>query len=185
MNRIQVIHVFKRIVYLLGVFFLTACSETHYIPHKISPESVDSIRFGTLPKSLLIESRLTTYGMVAGLFKDHYKETVIRDRILINQYVSMLNRLRPVRNKKRQERGANLRTTSILHTRDGDIYVCFGHLWTTSYEGILMKDRKEIFDFLDSLLYDPYPEEYWQSEQEKILKNGIWVEGPNGDLMLL
>lgn len=185
MGIIQIIHVFKRIVYLFSIISVTACSGTRHVPHQISPDYVDSIRFGTLPKSLLIESRLTTYGMVASLFKEHYKETVITDRALIKQYVSMINRLRPVRNKKRQDRGANLRTTSILHTRNGDVYICFGHSDTTLYEGILMRDRKELFVFLDTLLYDPYPEEYWQSEQERIIENGIWVEGPNGDLIML
>ncbi len=123
--------------------------------------------------------------MVAGLFKEHYKETIITDKNLIKQYVMMINRLRPVRNKKKQEKGANLRTTSILHTRTGDIYICFGHLGTTLYEGRLMKDRKEIFTFLDSLLYDPYPDEYWETDYENDIREGVWIEGKNGEEMML
>ena len=125
---------------------------------KIDPDDVEAIKFGALPRDIIIEAEIRQYGDMA-INRGIYRDTVIRDRKLIERYVSMINRLIPVKDK---DDNYEYRIATLLKMRDGLIIpILYGPYCGTNYVGIIMQDRKEIFELLDSIIYKDKPDDYW------------------------
>ena len=148
----------RKVLYSVFVLIFCVLSCTPKGVVKIDPDDVEAIKFGALPRDIIIEAEIRQYGDMA-INRGIYRDTVIRDRKLIERYVSMINRLIPAKDK---DDNYEYRIATLLKMKDGLIIpILYGPYNGTSYVGIIMQDRKEIFELLDSLIYKDKPDDYW------------------------
>ena len=148
-----------KISLFLIVIFMVACAQRP----KIDVGQVDSLLFGTLPYGVETRQALSSVAMVT--HSKSYKDTIYKSPEVIHRFVSLVNQLSPERKSRNT---IDLRKISLVFLKDGSILqLGFGDYWDTVYEGKRMKDNEELFQFLDSLLYAPYPPEHWWDEDTK------------------
>ncbi len=162
--------IFKASMFVL-ILCLLSCAPKGIV--RIDPDDVEAIKFGALPRDIIIEAEIRQYGDMA-INKGIYRDTVIRDRKLIERYVSMINRFIPVKDKNYNY---EYRIATLLKMRDGLIIpILYGPYCGTSYVGIIMKDRKEIFELLDSIIYKDKPDDYWTDRSLPFYTDGTISE---------
>ena len=153
------------------IFCLLSCTPKGVV--RINPDDVEAIKFGGLPRDIIIEAEIRQYGDIAknvGIYRD----TVIKDRKLIERYVSMINSLVPSKDK---EVNYEYRIATLIKMNDGLIIpILYGPYNGTSYVGIIMQDRKEIFELLDSIIYKDKPDDYWIDRSLPFYTDGTITE---------
>ena len=131
-------------------------------PRKLDYKDVDSVLFGTMPYGV---ATIAPLSIAQVTHSPNYKDTLCNDPFIIQRFIALLNQLSPSRDHNRT---IDCRKIALINMKDGSIrQVGFGDYWDTIYEGCIMNDSDELFQFLDSLLYAPFPPEYWWDEETK------------------
>lgn len=122
----------------------------------ISYNDVDAIRFWYLPKHILTPASIIDCGDIVYDTLVN-RDTVITDQSIIKRYVSIVNNLKPFK----KIHNYDLRVTSLIKTKKEKIAVCISFNSVVLKDGRQMKASKEIFDFLDDILYNHLTNEDW------------------------
>lgn len=129
--------------------FIGSCSRSVYI----NTSDVKAVRFLYLPEGVEKTAAIADYRDVV---KDtsFIQDTILYKRILIDQYIGYINKLRP-----RKRKNNDFRTSSIIQLKDGrePIALGFGENFGTVIGQQQMKDNPQLFEWLHVLLYtNPY-----------------------------
>ena len=139
-----------KILFMIGTcLFIGSCSRSVYI----NTSDVKAVRFLYLPEGVEKTAAIADYRDVV---KDtsFIQDTILYDRILIDQYIGYINKLRP-----RKQKNNDFRTYSIIQLKDGrePIALGFGENFGTVIGQQQMKDNPQLFEWLHVLLYtNPY-----------------------------
>ncbi len=139
-----------KILFMIGTcLFIGSCSRSVYI----NTSDVKAVRFLYLPEGVEKTAAIADYRDVV---KDtsFIQDTILYKRILIDQYIGYINKLRP-----RKRKNNDFRTSSIIQLKDGrePIALGFGENFGTVIGQQQMKDNPQLFEWLHVLLYtNPY-----------------------------
>lgn len=139
---------------LMIVFFTCFCTPKDF--KIIDTKNVMHIYFGAVPYGIETPFDIEDPSQILGW--DEYRDTLITDSVTINRFVSLVNSLKPAKEKA----GLDIRIIASITTTEGIKHrLCFGYIGGTSYDGVEMEDNDELFSFLDSLIYANHDLEYW------------------------
>ena len=85
------------------------------------------------------------------LFPENLKDTAITDTKTISSFIKLVNELEESNDIINED----YRIICLIFLKDSEIpkRICFGEGWLINYEGVIMKDDADLFNFLDALLY--------------------------------
>lgn len=129
--------------------FIGSCSRGVYI----NTSDVKAIRFLYLPQGIEKTAAIADYQDIM-MDTSFIQDTIIYDRVLIDQYIGYINKLWPCKQKSN-----DFRTYSIVQLKDGrqPIALGFGENFGTVIGQQQMKDDRKLFEWLHMLLYtNPY-----------------------------
>jgi len=102
------------------------------------------------------------------------KDSTITDKDFINRFISMINDLQV--DKNNTDPIGDFRVAAIIRIRGKrPRIILFGEYFRTVYQDKRMIDNKELFKFIDERIYDPHPQEWWLTEQEKTIQRAMKI----------
>lgn len=131
----------------------------------INPEDVAKIRYGAIEEHL--ETTRSIQDPRELLLFETYHDTIVYDKTVINKIVSMVNTLKP--SKERDY--IDSRMLFIIKMKDGTQHLFgTGYYWGIIYNGTVLEDNADLLYYLDSLNY--YNHVYWYWEHP-VIKESI------------
>lgn len=153
-----------KIIYCYGslmllLLIITSCKSNQYA---INSNEVDSIHFWFVGE---IDTHHDITDCTAMLYMQDNHDTIITDRKVIERYVSIINRSKPINPNLRYD----IRVSSLIKMKQVkgekrlNIKLCFGdHGRRVLLNGVLMKGKhKELWKFVEEVLYAPLTPYDW------------------------
>lgn len=133
-------------VTLLLTILLISCKSSQ----KIDCHNVQKLRFAYLPKGVTSPNAISDCHKLFG-YSPSLRDTTITDEIKICDFVDRINSLSIADSLESED--YRILCLIFVKGKKNPIKICFGEGYLINYNKTQMQYSKELFDFLDKLLY--------------------------------
>lgn len=150
--------IIKRVLTLWGTCLCVIITSNCAHRTRILSENVVKIDFYAMDKGIE-----TSYSFKPEDVIRSGRDTVITDRLFIDEFVTLINSLKPV-----EEICSDNRAVAVIKTTVGEeIQIAFGYHWGIHLNGVRMNDDQRLFDFIDKYVYGPHEQVkyYWHPDE--------------------
>jgi hypothetical protein len=118
---------------------------------KLRSNDIQGLKFGYLPKGMNTAHAISECDNIL-LYTEVLIDTVITDTKTISRFIKLVNELE----ESNDSINADYRIICLIFLKENKSpkRICFGEGWLIDYEGVIMKDDANLFNFLDELLYN-------------------------------
>ena len=116
----------------------------------LNSKDVQGLKFAYLPKGMNTARALEDCDDIFH-FPENIQDAIIEDQKTIRSFINLVNTLEEYGGAVNED----YRLICLIFLKDSKIpkRICFGEGWLINYEGTIMQDNENIFNFLDGLLY--------------------------------
>lgn len=141
----------KNRIFLFCFFTIALFSLSCKTTKKLNCDDVQGIKIAYLPKGINTAHAINDCDDILK-YTPVVKDTTISDKETIRNFIKLINNLKVSKNHSNED--YRIMCLIIVKDMKNPILICFGEDWLINYNGIIMKDNKKIFKFLDNLLYN-------------------------------
>jgi len=144
------IHLRNKIL-LCFLFTLTLFSTSCNTSKNLNCDDVQALKFAFLPKGLNSAKAISDCEGILS-YIPNVMDTIITDQKTICRFTKLVNDLAESENQVNED----YRIICLIFIKDSKNpkRICFGEGWLINFEGVIMKDDANLFNFLDTLLYN-------------------------------